>query len=169
MVIQQRLPVFQALFFSSAVMCVGSTRSYIIYSYFGIDREIRNTMLKLTMGVAASWFAFFLCRSFERFFRDWLWLAMSVALAQLLDGHLNPLCRDEVMVVTIVVSYCLKRSFPRILLFARKNSRVNKLLTRLVTIGDLVARLKIRCTHCRLPLLSLWSIWSMNSFHVFTT
>ena len=134
MVIQQRLPVFQALFFSSAVMCVGSAGSYIIYSYFGVDRETRNTLLKITMGISASWFVFFVCRSFERFFRDWLWLAMSVALAQLLDNHLNPLCRDEVMVVTITISFLLKKSFPRIL----KASRVHRLLSTLSPLYDLM-------------------------------
>jgi len=135
MVIKQRLPVFQALFFSSVVMCVGSAGSFIIYSYFGIDRDTRNTMLKVTMGISSSWFVFFLCRSFERFFRDWLWLAMSVGLAQLLDGHLNPLSRDEFMVVTILVSYLAKRSAPKILLLARRNNRVNKLLNRITTIS----------------------------------
>jgi hypothetical protein len=71
--IKQRTPLFQALFFSSALVCVGSASSYAIYYYMGgfVGREIRNSLLKLTISISVSWFAFFLCRSFERFCRDW--------------------------------------------------------------------------------------------------
>lgn len=72
-IIRQRTPLFQALFFSSALMCIGTASSYAVYYYFGsvVDREIRNALLKLTISMAVSWFTFFLCRSFERFCRDW--------------------------------------------------------------------------------------------------
>ena len=108
-VFRQRMPVFQALFFSSALVCIGSGGSYIIYTYCGIDRELRNFLLQLTIGVASSWFVFFLCRSFERFCRDWVWVPMSVCLAQLLDLHLNPLSRDEVVAATLLISLCTSR------------------------------------------------------------
>jgi hypothetical protein len=88
--------------------------SYVIYTYCGIDRELRNLLLKITIGIASSWFVFFLCRSFERFCRDWVWVPMSVCLAQLLDLHLNPLSRDEVVVSTLLISLGVSLSFPRI-------------------------------------------------------
>lgn len=119
MVFRQRMPVFQALFFSSALVCIGSGGSYIIYTYCGIDRELRNLLLKMTLGVASSWFVFFLCRSFERFCRDWVWVPMSVCLAQLLDLHLNPLSRDEVVASTLLISLGISLSFPRIARAAR--------------------------------------------------
>ena len=109
LVFRQRMPVFQALFFSSALVCIGSGGSYIIYTYCGIDRELRNFLLQLTIGLASSWFVFFLCRSFERFCRDWVWVPMSVCLAQLLDLHLNPLSRDEVVVATLLISLFTSR------------------------------------------------------------
>jgi Hydroxymethylglutaryl-coenzyme A reductase len=119
MVFRQRMPVFQALFFSSALVCIGSGGSYIIYTYCGIDRELRNLLLKMTLGVSSSWFVFFLCRSFERFCRDWVWVPMSVCLAQLLDLHLNPLSRDEVVASTLLISLGISLSFPRIARAAR--------------------------------------------------
>ena len=119
MVFRQRLPVLQALFFSSALVCIGSGGSYIIYTYCGIDRELRNLLLKITIGIASSWFVFFLCRSFERFCKDWVWVPMSVCLAQLLDSHLNPLSRDEVVVSTLLISLGISLSFPRIARVAR--------------------------------------------------
>ena len=72
-IIRLRAPLFQALFFSSAFICAGSAFSYAVYYYFGslVDRELKNTMLKVTISIGVSWFAFFLCRSFERFCRDW--------------------------------------------------------------------------------------------------
>ena len=82
MLIKQRLPVFQAVFFSCALICVGASCAYITHSYCGIEREMRNVLLKATIGLSAGWFVFFLCRSFERFFKDWVWLVMAAALAQ---------------------------------------------------------------------------------------
>ena len=61
-----------------------------IYSYFGIDREFRNTLYKCTMAMSAAWLIFFLCRTFERFFRKWSWVLMTLVLTQLLDLHLKP-------------------------------------------------------------------------------
>ena len=107
LVIRERLPVFQAIYFSSALLILGSAGSYLIYSYFGIDREIRNVLVKITLAVGSSWFVFFVCRSFERFFRDWVWLVMSVGLAQVMDGHLNPMCKDEMVVSFEPLNMCL--------------------------------------------------------------
>ena len=106
--VRERKPLFQALFFSSVVVCIGSFFSYLIFWYLNVDREIRNILVKLTLGLAASWFIFFLCRSFERFVRDWIWIVMSVGLAQVLDTHLNPMCRDEILVTTMIITYITK-------------------------------------------------------------
>jgi hypothetical protein len=69
MVIKQHLPIFQAIFFSSLLICTGSFLSYLLYSIEYIDYESRNMLMKTCIGIASSWFIFFLCRSFERFFR----------------------------------------------------------------------------------------------------
>lgn len=106
--IRERKPLFQALFFSSVLVCVGSSFSYLLFWYLNIDREIRNVLVKMTLGLASSWFIFFLCRSFERFVRDWIWLIMSVGLAQVLDIHLNPMCRDEIVVTTMLITVIAK-------------------------------------------------------------
>ena len=50
LVIKKRLPVFQAVFFASILVCFGSSGSYIVYSYCGVDRETRNLLLKATIG-----------------------------------------------------------------------------------------------------------------------
>jgi hypothetical protein len=113
-VIRRRLPVFQAVFFSSAAVCIGSAGAYVSYAYFGIDREHRNIITKLTLGFAASWLVFFFCRSFERFLRDWLWVGMSIGLAQILYNHLNPLCHDELSVAAIAVSFLAKALINRL-------------------------------------------------------
>jgi len=106
--IRERKPLFQALFFSSVVVCVGSSFSYLFFWYLNIDREMRNVLVNITLGLASSWFIFFLCRSFERFIRDWIWLFMSVGLAQVLDMHLNPMCRDEIVVTTMLITVMSK-------------------------------------------------------------
>ena len=62
----------------------------------------------MTISIAVSWCVFSLCRSFERFLRDWAWIAMSVALAHILDPHLNPLSREEVIVSAMVMSKLLR-------------------------------------------------------------
>ena len=112
--IRERKPLFQALFFSSVLVCLGSSFSYIIFWYLNIDREFRNMLVKATLGLASSWFIFFFCRSFERFIRDWIWLIMSVGLAQLLDVHLNPMCRDEIVVTTMLITVITKWLVKRI-------------------------------------------------------
>jgi hypothetical protein len=106
-VIRRQLPVFQALFFCSALICGGSLSAYLLYYHGGVDREVRNTLLKGVLSVAVGWFVFFVCRSGERFFRDWLWLAMCVGLAQMMDSHINPLSRDKVVVAAMIISLLL--------------------------------------------------------------
>lgn len=102
--IRQRMPLFQALFFSSVLLCCGCTASYMVYHYFGIDRDVRNVLLKLTIGASLSWLAFFICRSFERFFSEWSWVIVSVGLAKTMEDHLNPLARDKVVVALLLLS-----------------------------------------------------------------
>ena len=102
---RERLPVFQALYFSCAAMCIGSVGAFVIYSYFGIDREFRNTLYKGTMAMSAAWLIFFLCRTFERFFRQWSWVVMTLVLTQLLELHLNPASREEALVAIMMITF----------------------------------------------------------------
>jgi len=112
---QEGLPLFQALFFSCALMCTGSAGAHIIYSYLGISREVRNAIIQIAMGLSMGWFVFVLCRSFERFFQSWSWLALTACLLQFLEPHLNQQCRDEAVVVvlfiTAVIEYALVPMF----------------------------------------------------------
>lgn len=103
-VVKERWPVFQALFFSSALVCLGCAASYLLYVYEGVDRETRNVLLCCCLSAGASWLTFFLCRYFERFFRDWVWVAMALALARVSEDHLNPHCRDKVLVANLFIS-----------------------------------------------------------------
>jgi hypothetical protein len=107
--VRKRLPLFQAMFFSCALMCTGSAGSYIIYSYFGVDRETRNNLIKLTMGVSAGWFIFVLCRFFEVFFNQWSWLVLTVFLLQYLFPHINPSCKEEAALTVLLITFLTKR------------------------------------------------------------
>ena len=102
---RERLPVFQALYFSCAAMCIGSVGAFAIYSYFGIDREFRNTLYKCTMAMSAAWLVFFLCRTFERFFRKWSWVVMTLVMTQLLELHMNPASREEALVAILLITF----------------------------------------------------------------
>ena len=126
-VLRERLPLFQAVFFSSAVMCVGTSGSYIIYSYFGIDRETRNEIIKIVMGLAISWLVFFLCRSFEVFFKKWAWLGMTVSLLKFMESHLNPMCREEAMAAITLMTLFIDKVFIPKLNFPQ-SATVRKLL-----------------------------------------
>jgi len=101
---KKELPLFQAAFFSCALMCTGSAASYIIYSYFGVDREARNHLISLTMGMSAGWFVFVLCRSFEVFFSKWSWVMLTLFLAQFMDPHINPSSQEEAAVAVLVIT-----------------------------------------------------------------
>jgi hypothetical protein len=107
--IRERLPLFQALFFSCALMCTGSAGSYIMYSYMGVGREARNMLIQTTMGVSAGWFVFVLCRSFENFFHQWSWLVLTACLLQFLEPHLNPKCYSEAIVAVTLITIAFDR------------------------------------------------------------
>lgn len=107
-VIRQNTPIFQALFFSSASVCIGSAMSYILYSYGYLDRNYRNILLQLTFSMSISWCVFAICRSLEKVFREYAWILLVVGLQSLLDHTLNPQCRDEVFSVIIVLSFVMK-------------------------------------------------------------
>lgn len=47
-VIKQRIPLFQAFFFSSVVICAGFSTSYVIYHYTDMDREWRDIMFQVS-------------------------------------------------------------------------------------------------------------------------
>lgn len=102
---RERRPLFQALYFSCVFMSVGSLAGFCIYSYLGIDRDFRNTIYKLTLAASAAWLAFFLCRTFEKFFRRWSWVPMTYALTLLLELHLNPMSKEEAVVAVIVITF----------------------------------------------------------------
>jgi len=136
----KRLPLLQALFFSSVVIFFGFAVVYSAYYYDLMDREIRNTCLKTILSVAISWFIFSLCRSFERFFKDWLWILMSVTLSHILDPHLNPTCRNEVVVATMVMSQVVRLIVPRFVQFRFINAIISATLPRLEVVSS---RLKI--------------------------
>lgn len=138
--IKKRLPVFQALFFSSLLIVLGFTVSYLAYYNGLLGRESRNVCFKYTLSAAISWFVFSLCRSFERFFRDWLWIAMSVSLANDLGPHLNPLCHNEVVFATMLMSQCVRLLLPRVVQFQFINSLVSAALPKLQGVS---ARLRI--------------------------
>lgn len=112
-IFRKKKPLFQSLFFSSLLLCSASVAIYMMYHYAIIDREFRNTLLRLNIGISLSWFAFFLCRSFEQLFSDWIWLAMSFMVANFIEKHLNPLAHFTIQVlVTVfsgVISYMIRR------------------------------------------------------------
>lgn len=105
---RERRPLFQALYFSCASMCVGSLAGFCIYSYLGIDRELRNTIYKITLAASSAWLAFFLCRTHERFFRQWSWVPMTYAMTLLLELHLNPMSKEEAIVAIIVITFAVE-------------------------------------------------------------
>lgn len=111
--LRKRKPLFQALFFSCVLLCVGSAAIYMMYHYDIIDRELRNVLLRLNIAISTSWCTFFLCRSFERFLSDWVWIAMAIALARLMEAHINPLARDKMIFVVVIYSFisvsCMRR------------------------------------------------------------
>ncbi len=102
--VRERLPLFQALFFSCALMCTGSVGAYIMYSYLGVNRDTRNSMIQMVMGISTGWFVFVLCRSFDYFFQRWSWLALTYFLLQFLEPHLNPQCREEAVVIILLIT-----------------------------------------------------------------
>lgn len=122
MVIKQRLPVFQAVFFSCALVCIGTSVAYLLYSYCGIDREIRNQLMKFGVALSAGWMIFTICRSFERFVKNWAWVGMATALAIILDKHLNQLCKVQLIVSSMVISLVLRMIIWRIRRYLRTNS-----------------------------------------------
>lgn len=134
--IKKRLPVFQALFFSSAVIFFGFGAIYVAYYYDFMQREVRNACFKGTLSLAISWFTFSFCRSFERFFRDWLWIAVSVSLAHMLDKYLNPMCRNEVVVATMVISQLIRLIIPHIVKFEFINTLVSSALPQLQNVSS---------------------------------
>jgi hypothetical protein len=129
--IKKRLPLFQAVFFSSLLIFCGFSFIYLAYYYDAMGRETRNTCFKVVLSISISWLVFSLCRSFERFFRDWLWIGMSVSLSYILDHRLNPLCRNEVVVATMVISQGVRLLVPRFIQFEFINALVSTALPRL--------------------------------------
>jgi hypothetical protein len=135
-VIKESLPLFQALFFSSVLMLVGTVSSYVVSNYFGIDRDFRNSAIRATIGISTGWLAFFLCRSFERFCRDWIWIALSVGLVHRLHDHLNPMVVNKMLFISFFFTSLLKLILKRVLrcvhfsILARSIPKTNESSTR---------------------------------------
>lgn len=111
--IRKKKPLFQAIFFSSLLLCAGSAAIYLMYHYTSMDRELRNLMLRINIGISLSWLAFFFCRSFEMIFSQWSWVIMSYMASKYMEKHMNPLARVKMHgVVTIlsgIFSFSLRR------------------------------------------------------------
>jgi hypothetical protein len=105
--IRQRLPLFQATFFSAALCVMGSITASLAYTYCDIGRENRNLLIQTTLSLSAAWFVFFVCRSFERFCHDWFWVVLSVTLANRLEGHVNPSSHDRILMVSLLINFTL--------------------------------------------------------------
>lgn len=114
-ILREKLPLFQAIYLASVVVCLGSALSVGCFKYLSVDRESRNTLIKLTLGLAASLLTFFICQSLDRFFSQWSWLLISVILAKTLEPHLNPMSRDKALIASILCSFLLKLSLPSLL------------------------------------------------------
>lgn len=106
--IREKMPLFQSLFFSSALVVLGSIFGQLLFRYAGIDRELRNDILRIVMAIATSWLVFFVARSFQRFVRNWIWILMSVILARSLNYYVNPMSRDEIIISILVATYIFK-------------------------------------------------------------
>jgi hypothetical protein len=165
MVIKKCLPMFQALFFSSVVICFGTAISFGMYYYLGTGRELRNILLKLTLSLACSWFVFFVFRLFERFCRDWIWVGLAVGLSQMLVRHLNPLCRDYVVLFAIIASQALRFSIPRMVLLAR--IEVRRMLYAFLSVRHLFLSFTVGHACSFLALLSSPLTFSFSHFFLY--
>ena len=116
-VIRERLPLFQSIYFSSLLVFIGSLSTFCISYMLNIDREIRNAIIKFLISIASSWFTFFFCRSFDRFFRKWSWIILSISLVQHLDKHLNPMSKDEAIVAILLITFLVHKFTFSILTF----------------------------------------------------
>jgi hypothetical protein len=135
LIIRDKLPLFQSLYLSSVVVCLGSTLSLLSFLYFGIDREMRNTLLKLTFAIAGSLLTFFLCQSFERFFNQWFWVIVAVYLAKSIEMHVNPMSRDKALIVCILCSFGLKLVLPSIVKVLGINRMIRYVTSTSVRLG----------------------------------
>jgi len=118
------LPAFQTVYSSALVVCIGSALAYFVYIYCGVTRGHRNTMLQYSVAFALSWCSFCCARYFEDLCRDYLWLGMSAVLySEVLQGHVNPASRNEVIVCLLVLSYLVKYLFNGLLFPAMQMKR----------------------------------------------
>lgn len=102
--LRQQRPLFQAFYFSAILLTFGSAASYLLYHYFGIDREYRNFLLRMTYAVSLSWCTFFVARSFDKFFRDWGWIILAIASINMIKDRINPRARNEIIVFCLLIS-----------------------------------------------------------------
>jgi hypothetical protein len=97
-------PVFQSLYFSSALVTVGSAALYLLYHYFGIDREIRNALVRVVIAISIAWLTFCVSRSFDKILYDWFWIVIVVASLNMVESLLNPSSRLIVFLATMIAS-----------------------------------------------------------------
>lgn len=131
--IREKLPLFQSLFFSSALVVLGSFIVQLLYQYFGLDRELRNNLSRIILALATSWLVFFVARSFQRFVRNWIWILMSVILARSLNAHVNPMSRDEIVISILVATYVFKFLLKSTLRIIKKREIHINVLDRIIS------------------------------------
>ena len=78
-----------------------------------------NSLMKVFVAIAAGWLVFTICRSFERFVKNWVWVGMATALAQILDKHLNPSCKVKLVFSSMVISFVLRLIVSRVRRYLR--------------------------------------------------
>ena len=89
LLIQEKVPFFQAIFFSSLLVVVGTAFSSALYTCLGIGREAKNAILCLTLSLASAWLVFFLCRAFSRFIRYVSYYILSYRLTEVDHTHVT--------------------------------------------------------------------------------
>jgi hypothetical protein len=100
-------PVFTSLYFSSLFITFGTIASYICYHYFDIGRELRNFIIRITLGIAISWFVFFFCRAFDRYLYDWIWFIIALTSLNMTEEFINPAVRPKILGICLVFSFLL--------------------------------------------------------------
>jgi hypothetical protein len=96
---KERKSLVHALFLSSVLMIFGSLLCYVFYHYFGIHRELRNTILKIVITISISWFFFFMGRSFDNVASSLFWIPLTINITRKVNSFMNPACFDHVCVV----------------------------------------------------------------------
>ncbi len=132
---KERKSIFHALFLSSVLMIFGSILCYVFYHYFGIHRELRNTLLKMVITVSISWFSFFLGRCFDASASGLSWALLTLNIARRSNILFNPSCHISCCVVIGGFSYLVS-------MLARKFIHSSVLVEKVIS-GIIISRASI--------------------------